>query len=35
MVDTEGRELDRELVLGHNHDHDDHDDHDDHEEDEA
>jgi trigger factor len=37
MVDTEGRELDRELVLGHNHDH-DHDDHDhdhDHQEDEA
>jgi trigger factor len=37
MVDTEGRELDRELVLGHNHDHDD-DDHDhdhDHQEDEA
>jgi trigger factor len=28
MVDTTGATLDRELVLGHTHDHDDHDDHD-------
>jgi trigger factor len=34
MVDTEGAVIDRDLVLGHTHDHDDHDDHD-HEEDPA
>ena len=28
MVDTEGKVLDNEFVLGHDHDHDDHDDHD-------